>query len=143
MKTSCFATYQGPGRICIARWAPRGTPAGYRMYRPLAPGPWFNSVPEPEYRRRYLGEILGVLDPRAVIAELGELAGGAEPVLLCWEKPPLTASNWCHRRMVAEWLESTLGLEVPELEATPSPSSKAAPPLGQAAGQLGLPWKKP
>ena len=21
-----------------------------------------------------------------------------KPVLLCWEKPPLTASNWCHRR---------------------------------------------
>jgi hypothetical protein len=151
MKTSCFALYQGPGRVCIARWAPRGTPAGYRMFAPLAPGPWFNKVPEDEYRRRYFGEILGPLDPRAVVADLERLAGGAEPVLLCWERPPFTATNWCHRRMVAEWLKSSIGLEVPELElaapvlaeeppAPSPPAPKAAAPAG--AAQLGLPWRK-
>jgi hypothetical protein len=151
MKTSCFALYQGPGRVCIARWAPRGTPAGYRMFAPLAPGAWFNKVPEDEYRRRYFGEILAQLDARAVVADLERLAGGAEPVLLCWERPPFTATNWCHRRMVAEWLKSTIGLEVPELElaapvlteeppAPSAPAPKAAAPAG--AAQLGLPWRK-
>jgi len=53
MKVSSFFDYQGPGRISIARYAPRGTPAGFRVYKPLAPGPWFNSVSRTEYERRY------------------------------------------------------------------------------------------
>jgi hypothetical protein len=157
MKTSCFTVFQGPGRICIARYAPRNTPAGFRMFKALAPGEWFNQVSEEEYRRRYFGEILAPLDPRAVLTELEALAEGAEPVLLCWEKPPLTPKNWCHRRMVAEWLMDTLGVEVPELvvpgrskpksdappKAGASPKS-GAPPATAAPGrgQLGLPFKK-
>jgi hypothetical protein len=80
MKTSCFAVFKGPGRICIARYAPRGTPAGFRMFKVLAPGEWFNQVPEDEYRRRYFGEILGPLDPRQVVTDLERLAEGEEPV---------------------------------------------------------------
>src|SRR6201993_962190 len=38
------SAYTGPDRISIARFAPRGHPAGYRIYSKLAPGPWFNSV---------------------------------------------------------------------------------------------------
>ena len=38
MKTSSFFSYTGPGRISIARFAPRGTPAGVRVYKRLAPG---------------------------------------------------------------------------------------------------------
>lgn len=37
MKTSCFSLYTGTGRISIARFAPRSTPAGYQMYKTLAP----------------------------------------------------------------------------------------------------------
>jgi hypothetical protein len=136
MKTSCFAAFQGPGRICIARYAPRGTPAGFRMFKALAPGTWFNSVPEDEYRRLYFGEILARLDPRQVVADLRQLANGAEPVLLCWEKPPLTPKNWCHRRMVAEWLKDNLGVEVPELESCGgSPPSSAGPSKAATAGR--------
>jgi hypothetical protein len=134
MKTSCFAVFQGPGRISIARFAPRATPAGFRVFKSLAPGDWFNKVTESEYRRRYFGEILSQLDPNDVVAQLEELAAGAEPVLLCWEKPPLTKDNWCHRRMVAEWLRTSLRLEVPELEAS---SARAS-----GRGQLGLPFRK-
>src|ERR1035437_7992640 len=92
MKTASFFTYTGPGRISIARFAPRNTPAGFRIYKPLAPGPWFNSVPEAEYRTLYFAQ-LALLDATAVVAKLHELAAGAEPVLLCYEKPPFTASN--------------------------------------------------
>lgn len=116
MKTASFFTYQGPGRISIARSAPRRTPSGFRVFRDLAPGKWFNSVDRAEYRELYLREILGRLDPRQTHERLIELAGPAEPVLLCWEKPPFDSKNWCHRRMVAEWFGETLGIEVPELE---------------------------
>ena len=40
---------RGLGRISIARWAPRKTPAGFRIYKALAPGCWFNKVSRPEY----------------------------------------------------------------------------------------------
>ena len=45
--------------------------AGYRIYRRLAPGPWFNSTASPaEYERLYRAEILAPLNPRDVAAEL-------------------------------------------------------------------------
>ena len=84
------------------------------MYKPLAPGSWFNSVPEDVYRTLYFDQ-LAKLDARGVLADLTGLAAGAEPVLLCYERPPFTADNWCHRRMAASWLEQALGIDVPEL----------------------------
>jgi hypothetical protein len=115
VKTACFFEYTGPGRISIARFPPRGTPAGFRVYRALAPGPWFKSVSEQEYRKRYAQQ-LAALDPQRTHDELVALAGGEEPVLLCWErKADLEAGRvFCHRRIVAEWLGTTLGMNVPE-----------------------------
>ncbi len=49
--------------------------------------------------------LLEQLDPREVYASLPENA-----VMLCWESHNVK----CHRRWVAEWLESTLGIIVPE-----------------------------
>lgn len=118
MKTASFA-YTGPGRISIARSAPRGCPAGYKIFKQLAPGPWFHSVSKEKYVELYNAEVLGKLDPNQVLADLCALAGPHEPVLLCWEKPPLTEDNWCHRQMVAAWFLRTLELDVPELEAPP------------------------
>jgi hypothetical protein len=118
MKTASFFTYTGPGRVAIARFAPRGTPAGFRMYKPLAPGAWFNSVDHDKYRELYFAQ-LAQLNPNEVVKALETLAAGHEPVLLCYEKPPFTASNWCHRRMAAEWFQTELGIEVAELEQQP------------------------
>lgn len=114
MKTASFKTYDGPGRISIARYAPRGTPAGYRVYKPLAPGRWFNSVSQDEYRKLFFKQ-LADLNPESVSVRLHELAGGHEPVLLCWEVPPFHANNWCHRRMVADWFLDKLGIQVEEV----------------------------
>ena len=114
MKTASFFTYTGPGRISIARFAPRNTPAGFRIYKPLAPGPWFNSVPQDEYRTLYFDQ-LAKLDAQAVFDKLLELAAGAEPVLLCYERPPFSATNWCHRTMVSEWFKNTLDIDVLEI----------------------------
>ena len=116
MKTASFFTYNGPGRISIARIAPRNTPPGYKVFSPLAPGRWFESVAYVEYRELYRAQ-LAELDAARVVAELTEMAAGAEPVLLCWEKPPFDARNWCHRMLVSAWLSAELGLVVAELGA--------------------------
>ena len=113
MKTASFFTYFGPGRISIARGTPRGLAAGYRIFKPLAPGPWVNSVSEEMYRELYFAQ-LAELDAGAVMGELLHLAGEHEPVLLCYEKPPFTATNFCHRRMVSEWFKSELHICVKE-----------------------------
>ncbi len=115
MKTASYFTYKGPGRIGISVGAPRGCPAGYRMYRALAPRRDMLKLDQATYRKIFFEEILGVLDPEKVVRDLHSLAVSHEPVLLCFEKPPFTARNWCHRRMVADWLKDTLDLEVPEI----------------------------
>jgi hypothetical protein len=127
MKTSSFYLYQGLGRISIARYPARGTPAGFRVYSKLAPGSWFRSVSSAEYIERYDAEILAKLDPQKVWDDLIAMAAPHEPVLLCYERPPFSdvepiiradavagPSNWCHRRLVANWFRDTLGMEVRE-----------------------------
>lgn len=63
----------------------------------------------------FFEQVLSDLDPQEVKAQLEGLAGEAEPVLLCFERPPFTAVNWCHRRLVADWLHETLSLRVDEV----------------------------
>jgi hypothetical protein len=60
---------------------------------------------EMEYAIEYKREVLDKLDPVKVFQELG-----SDAVLLCWEPP----GKFCHRRLVAVWLEEALGIEVPE-----------------------------
>jgi len=104
--TSSWSTQlpEGYARIGISRGSPRGQ-RGYRTYRALAPGPWFSSVSEDEYCRRYRA-LLDALDPRKVLAILAELAGPRIPALLCFERPPPDPS-WCHRGLVSAWFADT------------------------------------
>jgi hypothetical protein len=53
-------------RIGISRGVPRRMGAGFRIYRKLAPGPWFNSVDVDTYCDRFRAEILAPLDPHQV-----------------------------------------------------------------------------
>ena len=62
MKTASFFTYIGPGRVSIARWAPRGTPAGFRVYRPLNPTAPMLKMARADYEPLYQA-ILAKLDP--------------------------------------------------------------------------------
>lgn len=50
-------------------------------------------------------QLLKDLDPREMFDRLGENA-----VMLCFESP----NTACHRRIVAEWFETELGVIVPE-----------------------------
>lgn len=113
MKTSNFSrTGADPRAVAISRTRPRGWTG--RAYEPLAP-PWrllaealSGEIDEAEYTRRYREQVLSKLDPAAVRADLGE-----DAILLCWERP----GAFCHRRLVAEWLEENLGVSVPEAGA--------------------------
>ena len=67
------------------------------------------------FRVEYSETVLGPLDAAVVFEELHELAANTKPVLLCFERTPFSATNWCHRRMVADWFQNELGIEVPEL----------------------------
>ena len=87
--------------------------AGYRLFRRLAPGRWFNSVDAQEYQRRYQADILDPLNPRIVADQLTDLVGGAVAVLVCFERAG--SGQWCHRALAAEWLAKALGRPVPEL----------------------------
>ena len=96
-------------RIGISRGTPRGQ-RGFKVYRKLAPGPWFNSVDPLEYRRRYFAQ-LEQLDPTATLKELSALASGLKPALLCFERGPPDLS-WCHRALVSAWFYDTIGISV-------------------------------
>lgn len=112
MKTASFFTYTGPGRISIARFAPRGTPAGFSVYRKLAPRTDMLKMERAEYEPLY-NEILAALDPQQIWGELHALVHPHEPVLLCWERLH-RPGEWCHRQMVAEWFSQELGFQLVE-----------------------------
>jgi hypothetical protein len=103
-------------RVGISRGTPRGQAAGYRRYTALNPGDWFKSSTIPDYLALY-GELLGRLDPERVVRDLLELDPGKVPVLLCFESPGGIAEGacWCHRHLVAQWLEDRLGILVEEV----------------------------
>ena len=112
MKTSYFANRKAaadPKAVSIARWTPRWW-AG-RRYIVLAPPVALlrlakAGLPWDEFATEYRRYVLDKLDPAKVLADLGP-----DAILLCWEKP----GDNCHRRLVAEWLEKHLEIEVPEL----------------------------
>lgn len=62
----------------------------------------------PEYRRRYVEEILDAIDLDAIVAELPRDTGAA---LLCVERDP----EACHRSVIAEWLAADHGASIVHL----------------------------
>jgi hypothetical protein len=65
-------------RIGISRGVPRQQPVGFKKYRKLAPGAWFNSVTQEEYDQLYRAEVLDRLDPQVLADELApsDMANG-------------------------------------------------------------------
>jgi uncharacterized protein DUF488 len=120
-------------RIGISRGPPRGQ-RGYRMYHELAPGPWFRSVDPDEFRGRYMAQ-LAQLDPESVLRDLGALAQGKVPALLCFEKPPPDPA-WCHRALVSAWVYDTAALELVEVDHEHHGGGWSHPKLPPA-------WRKP
>ena len=65
-------------------------------------------------RLNLIQEQLAGLDARRVWDELHQLTGGAEPILLCFERRQCD----CHRGLVASWLCEELGHAVDEFDPT-------------------------
>jgi len=108
MQTSYYAKYKGKNAVSIAGKCPTWYKG--REYKKLAPKYWFfikykQDGDKEFYTKQYQKEVLDKLDPQQVYEELGENA-----VLLCWEK----SGDFCHRHLVASWLENELGIKVDE-----------------------------
>ncbi|MFW6377696.1 MAG: hypothetical protein ACOCZ5_03520 [bacterium] len=109
MNTSYFAKYKGNNGVSIALKSPYWFKGD--EYKELAPTPQLLSeyksglVDENGYMMRYQWDVLDKLDPQKVYDDL------KDKVLLCWEGK----GKFCHRRLVANWIEHELGIEVKEL----------------------------
>ena len=104
--------------ICIAV----GTPKYFTgcSYKRLAPRRDMLYMNEQMYRREF-ANIMAKLNPQQVLIDLKRLAGRVGNVALCcYEKP----SDFCHRHLVAEWLNQSLGIEVVEYEAEQAAKTK-------------------
>jgi len=82
-----------------------------KEFKKLAPKYWFFKKYKEDhdkkfYTEMYYKEVLNLLDPKTIYEELGE-----NSTLLCWEK----SGSFCHRRLIANWLEINLNIKVPEL----------------------------
>ena len=68
-----------------------------------------------EYEKRYKAEVLSIFkDINILINRISYISGGKDVALCCYEKP----SHFCHRHIVAKWLEEQAGIEVNEFEKT-------------------------
>lgn len=77
----------------------------------LAPPAEMIHQPEEIYTPNFKKEVLGKLDANEIYANLEKLSLGKDVVILCYEK----AGDFCHRRLVADWLTENLGIEIIEL----------------------------
>jgi uncharacterized protein (DUF488 family) len=108
MKTSNFKSYKESNGIAICLYPPLNWKGD--VYMELAPSKstFFekkaNKIDEAEYEKRFYNETLSKLDPQKIYNKF------KDKVLLCWEP----SGEFCHRRIVAKWIESNLGIEVPE-----------------------------
>jgi uncharacterized protein (DUF488 family) len=61
------------------------------------------------YRQEYKELVLDRLDPLQVLQDIGD-----DAVLICYETP----SQFCHRRLIADWLFRAAQVWIPELDET-------------------------
>lgn len=66
-------------------------------------------ITEEEYTNIYNNTVLEPLKDK--IKELYYETLGEDSILLCWEK----YTEFCHRRLVAKWFETNLGVVIPEI----------------------------
>ncbi len=64
-----------------------------------------------EYTGRYMEEITEQHDPDSIYNRLEKNFSGKDVVLLCYEKK----GAFCHRRLLADWIEKAMGIEIKEL----------------------------
>lgn len=109
MKTSYFAKFKGKNGVCVAVKSPPGFKGYY--YPDLYPKQkalwqFKKDGDRKKFTKAYYNQVLNKLDPQLIWDDL------KDDVLLCWEG----AGRFCHRRIIAEWLENELGVVIPEIQ---------------------------
>ena len=98
--------------VGISGWSPDGYTG--KTYKKLAPKyAWWKewhdkNLSEQWYTDKYYKTVLNILDPFVVKQELQNM--GKDVVLLCFETP----EKFCHRHLVAKWLNAKTGLNIIE-----------------------------
>lgn len=66
-----------------------------------------------EYEKRYRTEVLSLFkDANILLERISFISCGKDAALCCYEKP----SDFCHRHILAKWLEEQTGIKVEEFE---------------------------
>lgn len=77
-----------------------------------------NSKDHDDYERRFFSEILEKRDPKVFLSNIERLAKGKYVALCCYEKP----GDFCHRHLVAKWMNEKLGLQIEEFGVSKNPT---------------------
>jgi hypothetical protein len=100
-----------PDAVAICAWVPRWF-AGVKRYPLLAPEMSLVKLYKDGQldQSEYTTEYFKTLKQRNVTAHqvVEDMQDGA--IMLCFEKP----GEFCHRRLVADWIETESGIAVPE-----------------------------
>ena len=113
--TSYFAKAAIPRKagivpIGVALWPPRFF-RGISM-KQVAPRRYMldDRLTDEEYIRMYRNDVLRLVDARSFIQDLERASRGMDVALCCFEKP----GDFCHRHILAKWLNEQTGIEVSE-----------------------------
>ena len=96
--------------IGVALWPPRFF-RGISM-KQVAPRRYMldDRLTDEEYIRMYRNDVLRLVDARSLIQDLERASRGMDVALCCFEKP----GDFCHRHILAKWLNEQTGIEVSE-----------------------------
>lgn len=110
-KMKSYPKTHGYRFVSIARFGKFWTGEEFKKLAP--PAEIIKIRNEELYTKLYYEKVLNKLNPQDVYEELGENA-----VLLCYEswESIKSGKTFCHRRIVAEWLQNNLCIEVKELD---------------------------
>lgn len=115
--------------ICIARGIPKFY--GGAVEQSVAPFGWMlkDGVTRDEYIKAYFSQVLTRINPRQFLDKCKVLSKGKDVALLCYEKP----EDFCHRHLLAEWLNRELGIEVKEFGVIGEPWNPKNPKVEQGS----------
>ena len=113
--------------IGVALWPPRFF-RGISM-KQVAPRRYMldDRLTDEEYIRMYRNDVLRLVDARSFIQDLERASRGMDVALCCFEKP----GDFCHRHILAKWLNEQTGIEVSEFgvaeskQETPEPEQQS------------------
>lgn len=113
--------------ICIARGVPKFFNG--KVIHSVAPYSWMlsDNVSREEYIDAYLNKVLPNVDLTRLMSQIEAESHGKDVALCCYEKP----EDFCHRHLLAKWLEEKLGIEVKEFGVRGEPWNSKNPKVEQ------------